>query len=313
LDKLRTAVIGVGGAGGNIVSSIYDDFGTRSGDATFSILNTDVQALESLVEKKRFNSEFNHQIGQRTTNGLGAGSVPEMGEAAAKEDIALVRSIVQDKDLIMVVAGLGGGTGSGAIPILLYEAKKAGALTICWSVIPFEYEGPKRNKIAKQALKQVDEMADSYIVISNDVVDDVVFKDAMDHINITISNGIETMLQVLLEPSLINLDFADFTTVLKGGGRCVFSYASFDGQDRPKRVSDELLKFSLQPSLSTRKIRQSVIFVRGGTDMRKDEIQIVSSSIQKKLNEDALMLLGVSVTEEKQSLDAVFFGTVEEK
>ena len=313
MNKIRTMVIGVGGAGGNIVSSIYDDFGENGVNAEFAVLNTDVQALEVLVEKRRFKEELNHQIGQRTTSGLGAGSVPEIGEAAAKEDISLVRSLVQDRDLIMVVAGLGGGTGSGAIPIILHEAKEAGVLTICWSVIPFEHEGPKRNKIAKKALKQVDELADAYIVISNDAVEDVVFKDAMDHLNLTISNGIETMLQVLLEPSLINLDFADFTTVLKGGGRCVFSYAGFDGQDRPNKVVNELLRFSLQPSLSLRKVRQSVIFVRGGIDMRKDEIKVISSTIQNKLNEDALMLLGVSVAEEKQALDAVFFGTVEEK
>jgi cell division protein FtsZ len=313
MGTVKTIVIGVGGAGGNIVGSICGALQKKNLPAEFSVLNTDVQALDSLIERSSLNPEISKQIGKRSTNGLGAGSIPDIGAAAAKEDVETIRNLVKDKDLVMVVAGMGGGTGSGATPILMHEAREAGALTICWMVIPFTCEGVKRTKIAKIAQKEAEKEADAFVVIANDVVENLVFKDAMENINSTIGNGIEVILQVLLDSSLINLDFADFKTVLKDGGRALFSYASHDGERRADKVSSDLLKFSLQPATNVKKIKQSIVFIRGGSDMRRDEIEKISSSIQHRLDEEALIVMGVSVGNEKSSLDTVFFGTMADK
>ena len=313
MDAIKTTIIGIGGAGGNIVGSVCGALKGKNLPSEFAILNTDVQALGALTKRHGLDPAIAQQIGKRSTGGLGAGSIPEIGMAAAKEDIGLIRSLVAGRDLVMVVVGEGGGTGSGAAPILMHEARAAGALTIGWLVMPFTCEGAKRNKIAKTAQKAAEKEADSFVVVANDVVGDLVFKDAMENINSTIGQGIEVMIQVLLDPSLINLDFADFRTVLKGGGRALFSYASYDGEKRADRVSDNLLKFSLQPATNARKIHQSIVFIRGGSDMRRDEIEGVSSAIQRRLDENALILMGVSVGDEKGPLDAVFFGTVAEK
>jgi cell division protein FtsZ len=310
---VKTSIIGVGGAGANIVGAICGAFKGKGLPAEFAVLNTDTQALGSIVERHGLDPAISHQIGKRSTNGLGAGSVPEIGAAAAKEDIALMRSLVQGRDLVMAVVGMGGGTGSGASPILMHEAREAGALTVCWMVMPFSCEGAKRAKIARAAQKEAEAESDAHVVVANDVVEDLVFKDAMANINSTIGRGIEVMIQVLLDPSLINLDFADFRTVLKAGGRALFSFAGYDGERRAGKVSDDLLKFSLQPATNTKRIRQCIIFIRGGSDMRRDEIEGVSTAVQKKLDEDALMLMGVSVGAEKGPLEAVFFGTMAEK
>ena len=313
MDEIKTTIIGIGGAGGNIVGSVCKVLKSRNVPAEYAILNTDVQAHGAITKRHNLDPAIAKQIGKRSTAGLGAGSVPEIGMAAAKEDIELIRGLVEDRDLVMVVVGMGGGTGSGAAPILMHEAREGGALTICWMVMPFTCEGAKRGKIAKAAQKQAEAEADAHVVVANDVVENLVFKDAMENINATIGRGIEVMIQVLLDPSLINLDFADFRTVLKDGGRALFSYASHDGEKRADKVANDLLKFSLQPATNTRKIRQSIIFIRGGSDMRRDEIEGISSAVQRKLNEDALILMGVSVGEEKGPLDTVFFGTMAEK
>lgn len=309
---LDIAVIGLGGAGGNIIAELYKSVGSQLKDVEFAALNTDVQALNILSEAG-FPDEYIYQIGERATRGLGAGSVPDVGKSAAQEDIDILRKIIADKDLVMVITGLGGGTGSGVAPVLLEEIKNEEILSLCWTVMPFEYEGAKRNKIAKKALKEIDAVTDSYVVIANDAPESLIFKDGMDEINDKISSGTQIILEVLSNPSLINLDFADFTTVLENGSKSLFNSASFDGNKRDQKVTKELLKFSLQPAASPKKVKRAMIFISGGSDMRKDELKTITDGIRKRLNDDALVVMGVSVTNDKESLDAVFLGTTGEK
>jgi cell division protein FtsZ len=135
----------------------------------------------------------------------------------------------------------------------------------------------------------------------------------MEEINTAISLGIQIVLEVLMRSSLINLDFADFTTVVKNGGRALFSFASFDGEKRDEKAVKEILKMSLQPQTSLKKIQKSILFVRGGVDMKREELKNVMTSVQKRLADDALVILGVAMRDGKQSLDIVFLGTVGSK
>ena len=309
---IKVAVLGVGGCGGNVLVNVYEQLKALDLPVEFSLLNTDVQAL-NFACGLGFPKERIFQIGERSTGGLGAGSNFEVGKAAAQEDIELLRRLISGKDLVIVVAGLGGGTGSGAVPVVLKEAKDANALTLSWFITPLEYEGYKRNEIAKKTIKEADGLADSYMVISNDAPESLIFKDSMEEINTAISLGIQIVLEVLMRSSLINLDFADFTTVVKNGGRALFSFASYDGEKRDEKSVKEILKMSLQPQTSLKKIQKSILFVRGGADMKKDELKNVMTSVQKRLADDALVILGVAMREGKQSLDIVFLGTVGSK
>lgn len=307
---IKVGVLGIGGCGGNILSDIYPSLQDLGLNIDFSILNTDVQALYASMQDKGFPKEFIHQIGERSTGGLGAGSNPEVGKSAAQEDIELIRKLIADKDLIITITGLGGGTGSGAIPIILNETRDKGVLTLGWFVMPGDFEAYKRNQIAKQALKEIDSLADSYIVISNDATESIIFKDSMEEINKTISLSIQIVLEVLMKSELVNLDFADFRTILRDGGRGLFSFGSYDGENRGERVVKDLVKLALQPNANMKKVQKAIVFVRGGSDMRKDELKGIASSVQKKLSEDALVILGVALREGKQSLEAVFLGTM---
>lgn len=307
---LKASVIGVGGCGGNVLSSVYQDLKELGLPVEFSILNTDVQALSVLVKDKQFPQNRIFQIGERSTGGLGAGSNPNVGEASAKEDVELIRTLVTDRDLVLVLVGLGGGTGSGAIPIILKEAKDAGSLTLCWCIVPALYEGPSRNRIAKTALKSTDELSDSYIVISNDAPQSVLFMDGIKEVNEVVSTSIQIILEILMLSSLVNIDFADFTTVVRNGGKMLFSFARFDGDKRSEHVVKELTKFSLQPHVVTKKISKSLVFIKGGSDMRRDELSFVVDNVRSKLSDDVLIILGVATKEEKAPLSAVFLGTV---
>lgn len=310
--KLNISVVGIGGCGGNILSGIYNDYKDSpvASNLTWAAINTDTQALRDLVDNRGFPESGICQIGDRATGGLGAGSMPKVGEAAATEDLNVIREIVNDRDMIIVAAGFGGGSGSGITPVLLREAKEAGALTLSWFIMPYEYEGRKRNNIARNAIKCIHDKSDSYVVISNDAPDSIVFQDSMSDVNNIVSKGTQIVLEVLVSPSMINLDFADFTTVVSGGGRSLFSLSSHDGEGRDKKVAKELLKFGLQPGASPGKVQKAIVFISGGSDMRKDELKVVTDSIRNKLSDQALVLLGVNTKKEKQSLDAVFLGSM---
>lgn len=303
--SIKVSIIGAGGCGGNIIADVYKDLKEFGLPVEFCALNTDVQALNSL--KDGFPNVI--QIGERSTGGLGAGSNPEVGKAAAQEDIEKIRNIINEKDLVIIIAGLGGGTGSGLVPIILKETKERDILTLCWFVIPSDFEGSGRLKIARSVLKEMPEFVDSFVVISNDATESGIFKDAMIEINNIISNGIQIVLEVLLRPSFINLDFADFRTVVKSGGKAVFSFGSFDGNNRSKNLTKEMLKFSLQTGISAKKVKKALIFVRGGSDMRKEELKDVVENVRNHISEDALIIMGISLNENKQSLDGVLLGT----
>lgn len=307
--SIQVSVLGIGGCGGNILADVYADLKDSTTPITYRIMNTDVQAL-SFVMDRGFPKDFLTQIGGNATRGLGAGSNPDVGRSAAQEDITEIRSLVTGKDLVIVITGLGGGTGSGATPVILKEAKEANALTMCCCVMPYSFESAARNSIAKKALKEIAETCDAYLAVSNDAAESLVFKDVIKEINSSVSQGIQVTLDVLLNASLVNLDFADFTTVIKNGGKTYFSYACFDGDKRDEKIVKELTRLKLYPGASLKKIQRAVIFVRGGSDMRKEELKTIVNSIQEKLSEDVLVLMGVSVKESKSTIEAAFVGVV---
>lgn len=305
---LKITVLGVGGCGCNILADIYKDLSSFKDKVDFHALNTDVQALNLITESKQFPKELTYQIGERTTKGMGAGSKPDVGKSAAQEDIELIRSLIAEKDLIIIITGLGGGSGSGATPVILKEAKELGILTLVFAIMPSDYEGLQRNKIAKDALKEIKESSDTFITIHNDASESLIFKDALDEINSAISMGIQVILDVIISASIINLDFADFITIVKNGSKGYFSYASFDGDKRDEKVVKELARTALQPKTTLKKVQKAVMFIRGGSDMRKDEIKTVVGGLRDKLAEDSLVIMGVTLKENKTSLDAVFLG-----
>ena len=310
---LKISVLGVGGCGNNILADIYKDLSNFKDKVDFYALNTDVQALNLIIDTKQFPKELAYQIGERTTKGMGAGSKPDVGKSAAQEDIELIRTLITGKDLLIIITGIGGGTGSGVTPEVLREAKELDVLTIVFTIKPSDYEGLQRNKIAKDALKEIKEMSDTFITIHNDASESLIFKDSLDEINSAVSMGIQVILDVITNPSVINLDFADFTTIVKNGSKGYFSYASFDGDKRDERVVKELARTALQPKTTLKRVRKAVMFVRGGSDMRKDEIKTVVGGLRDKLADDSLVIMGVALKENKTSLDAVFLGVTGDK
>ncbi len=313
---LNVAVLGLGGCGGNVLASVFnklrkqvDQDGKYIDHLDFTIINTDVQALNGHKTNEDFPEDGLFQIGERATRGLGAGSDPDVGRVAALEDVIRIRQLIEDKDLVIAIVGLGGGTGSGITPVILDECVKMGIMTLTWSIIPFEYEGPKRNRIANKTLLQIERLTNSYVLVSNDAPESLTFKEGVEEINDVVSKGVHLMLEVLATPTMINLDFADFTTVLGDGYRTMFSYSSHDGSKRAERIGKELLEMKLQPGINLKRINKAVVFIRGGLDMRKDEIKIIMDITRKRLDKNALVLMGVAIKEDKDSIDAMVLGT----
>ncbi|AKJ20562.1 cell division protein FtsZ [Mycoplasmopsis synoviae] len=239
VSKIKLCVIGVGGGGNNAVKMIQ---AAGFSNVNFIIANTDDQALS-------LNPCENKISLGKDTRGLGAGSDPEIGEKSARESVDEIEEALKDADVVLVTAGLGGGTGTGAAPVIAEAAKKMGALTIGIVTTPFSYEGPKRKRIAKNGIQELSKVVDSYIVLSNDKLaenfGDLPIEDSFQLANITLKNIILAFHDILYRIGTINIDYADVVKILGGSGLAVVGIGQATGKDRATKAVEKAFEQNL--------------------------------------------------------------------
>ena len=287
-QSARMKVVGVGGAGGNAVNRMIDE---DLEGAEFISVNTDAQAL------KGSRAQATLQIGKKLTRGLGAGARPEIGRQAIAESSDDVRRTLDGADLVFVAAGMGGGTGTGAAPMVAEIARELGALTIGIVTRPFSFEGKKRDHQAAQGLAELRRCVDTLIVVPNDRILAVVpkgttFKDALkkaDEVLLHATQGISDLIRVSGE---VNVDFADVRTIMACRGAALMGSGFGEGENRSQEAAQEAISSPLLDSVSIRGAKGVLLNITGGMDLAIDEVTQISTLIQEEAGEDAEIIFG---------------------
>lgn len=291
--KPRITVFGVGGAGGNAVNNMITA-GLMGVD--FVVANTDAQALTSSKAERVI------QMGVQVTEGLGAGSQPEVGRAAAEECIDEIVDHLSNTHMCFVTAGMGGGTGTGAAPVVAQLAREAGALTVGVVTKPFMFEGRQRARRAEQGLRMLGEHVDTLITIPNEKLmtladDELTFVDAFRKADEVLYQAVKGISDLITLDGIVNVDFADVTTVMSGMGRALMGTGCAKGEGRAKIAAEQAVTSPLLDDISVQGATGVLINVVGGPDMRMKEIQEAASLIQEQAHEDANIIFGASIDE----------------
>ena len=282
-------VIGVGGAGGNAVNSMVADASVNAVD--FMIANTDAQALNSSPVQSKL------QLGGKITKGLGAGANPDVGRRAAEEDLDAIMKEVMGSDILFLTGGLGGGTGSGALPVIATAAKEMGVLTVAVVTKPFLFEGKRRLKHAEEAIKQLEGVVDTLIVVPNqrllEIVDaKISMLDAFSMSNDILKQAIKGISDIITKSGHINVDFADVKTIMKGMGLALMGTGVATGLDRAKVAALQAISSPLLENVSIAGARGVLINITGNKDLGLYEINEAASLIYDMVSEDAEIILG---------------------
>ena len=287
----RIKVIGVGGGGGNAVNRMV-----RVGldGVEFIVANTDLQALRNNAAQVKL------QIGSKLTKGLGAGADPNVGRSAALEDTDKIIQALDGADMIFVTTGLGGGTGTGAAPVIASLASELGALTIAVVTKPFKFEGKKRLLQAERGLEQLRDCVDTIITIPNERLLTIIDRttsltDAFCTADDVLRQAIQGISDLILVPGLINLDFADVKTIMAGMGLAMMGTGVAEGQDRAMEAARRAISSPLLEGASVNGARGVIINVTGGPDLSLVEISEASSIVQEAADEDANIIFGAVV------------------
>ncbi len=288
----KIKVIGVGGAGNNAVNRLIES-GLKS--AEYIVVNTDNQTLARSKATNRI------QIGVKLTKGLGAGADPTVGKAAAEENKDVVQEMLKDTDLLFITAGMGGGTGTGAAPVIAKIAKDMKILTVAVVTLPFSFEGKRRMDFALSGVEELRKSVDSIIVIPNDKIRDVVpkgtpFPEALKVADEVLRQGIRGIAELIVNSSLINLDFADVKTTLKARGLAHMGIGVAKGE---KRISDAVRCAVCSPLLNTTiEGASSVILnVVGGKDLSLDEVTMAADLVKGVIDYSANVIFGACIDE----------------
>jgi cell division protein FtsZ len=288
IANARMKVVGVGGAGGNAINRMIDE---ELEGVEFISMNTDGQALKSSK------AQITLQIGKKLTRGLGAGARPEVGRQALAESEEEVRRALEGADLVFVTAGMGGGTGTGAAPLVAEIARDMGALTIGVVTKPFSFEGKKRARQAMQGLAELRRSVDTMILVPNDRLLAVVpkgtcFKDALkkaDEVLLNATQGISDLIRVTGE---INVDFADVRTVMSARGPALMGSGFGEGDNRAQEAAQEAISSPLLDDVSIAGAKGVLINITGGMDLAIDEVTTISSIIQEEAGDEAEIIFG---------------------
>lgn len=289
----RITVIGVGGAGGNAVNNMIR---SNLEGVDFLVANTDAQALrESLAEKRL-------QIGGETTEGLGAGSKPEMGRLSAEEDIEEVMKSIKGSHMLFVTAGMGGGTGTGAAPVIAKAAREMGILTIGVVTKPFNFEGVHRMKTADRGIEDIQGCVDTLIVIPNQnlfrlATDKTTFADAFNMADNVLYSGVRGVTDLMIMPGLINLDFADVKSVMSEMGKAMMGTGEAEGDNRAIEAAESAISNPLLDDVSMRGAKGVLINITGGLDMTLFEVDEAANRIREEVDESANIIFGSTFDE----------------
>ena len=291
--QARIKVIGVGGSGGNAINTMIN-FGLEG--VQFITVNTDAQALNANSAAERI------AIGANITRGLGAGADPERGRKAALEDAQRLKEALEGADMVFVTAGMGGGTGTGAAPVVAQLAREAGALTVGVVTKPFLFEGRQRARRAEQGLRMLGEHVDTLITIPNEKLmsladDELTFVDAFRKADEVLYQAVKGISDLITLDGIVNVDFADVTTVMSGMGRALMGTGCAKGEGRAKIAAEQAVTSPLLDDISVQGATGVLINVVGGPDMRMKEIQEAASLIQEQAHEDANIIFGASIDE----------------
>ncbi|MDP6641909.1 MAG: cell division protein FtsZ [Candidatus Nanoarchaeia archaeon] len=294
-QQARIKVVGTGGGGNNTITRM-SDIGIKG--AELIAVNTDAQdLLYTSAESKIL-------IGRESTKGLGAGSVPQIGEDAARESEHSLKQVLQNSDLVFVTCGLGGGTGTGSSPVICDVAKKLGALTVAIVTIPFEMEGQRRYENSLVGLEKLENIVDTLIVIPNDklveLAPDLPLQVAFKIADEILTNAVKGIAELVTKAGLVNLDFADIRAVMGKGGVAMIGVGESDTEDRAEEAVQKALTNPLL-DVDVTGANGALINVSGGKDMTLDEAKKVVEAVSAKLNEDARIIWGAQISEDLES------------
>ncbi|WP_043620848.1 cell division protein FtsZ [Ensifer sp. ZNC0028] len=295
----KITVIGVGGGGGNAINNMINE-GLQGVD--FVVANTDAQALAMSKSSRII------QLGAAVTEGLGAGSLPDVGRAAAEESIDEIMDHLGGTHMCFVTAGMGGGTGTGAAPVIAAAARKAGILTVGVVTKPFSFEGKRRMETAEQGIERLREAADTVIVIPNQnlfrIADaKTTFADAFVIADRVLYSGVGCITDLIVKEGLINLDFADVKSVMKGMGRAMMGTGEATGEGRALKAAEAAIANPLLDEVSMRGARGVLISISGGMDMTLFEVDEAATRIREEVYDEADIVVG-SIFD--RSLDGTF-------
>ncbi|MFH1181287.1 MAG: cell division protein FtsZ [bacterium] len=291
IRRTKIRVVGIGGGGGNIVAEIA----SRVKGASFVIANTDKQAIkESGLSKNIF------QFGESLTHGLGTGMNPEAGRAAAESDKERIKKILQDQDLVILIATLGGGAGSGAVPVFAQVSRNLKNLTFGIFTLPFKFEGERKMEIALASLEQLRPNLNAFVLLPNERIFQIVDKNtpltkAFLAINKILSESLGGLIRTVFSPGLINIDFADLKTVLNSRGK--LAYLNIVEVPKSETSAKDCIEKLLNSPLYPYGIRgaKGVIFnIEGEKDLKLDEIRQISEGVAKVASKDAKIIFGVA-------------------
>ncbi len=284
-------VIGVGGGGGNAVSYMVES-GIEGVD--FICANTDAQALKNIRVKTGL------QIGCNITKGLGAGANPDVGRQAAMEDRDRIQEVIEGADMLFITAGMGGGTGTGAAPIVAQVAKEMGILTVAVVTRPFSMEGAKRSAIASQGIAELGKYVDSLITIPNEKLLSVLgaettLLDAFGSANQVLQGAVQGIAELITRPGLINVDFADVRTVMSEMGMAMMGSGTASGEDRAREAAEAAASSPLLEDINLAGANGILVNVTAGMDLSIGEFQEVGETIREFASDDATVVVGTVI------------------
>ena len=284
-------VIGVGGGGGNAVEHMVRE---RIEGVEFFAVNTDAQALRKTAVGQTI------QIGSGITKGLGAGANPEVGRNAADEDREALRAALDGADMVFIAAGMGGGTGTGAAPVVAEVAKDLGILTVAVVTKPFNFEGKKRMAFAEQGITELSKHVDSLITIPNDKLLKVLGRgisllDAFGAANDVLKGAVQGIAELITRPGLMNVDFADVRTVMSEMGYAMMGSGVASGEDRAEEAAEMAISSPLLEDIDLSGARGVLVNITAGFDLRLDEFETVGNTIRAFASDNATVVIGTSL------------------
>ncbi|MDB5415804.1 MAG: cell division protein FtsZ [Rubritepida sp.] len=290
----RIAVIGVGGGGTNAVNNMIN---LGLDGVEFIVANTDAQALVNSRAERRV------QLGPHLTQGLGAGAKPEIGRAAAEEATDELARHLEGCHMVFVTAGMGGGTGTGAAPVIARMARERGILTVGVVTKPFDFEGPKRKRSADLGLEELQQFVDTLIVIPNQNLfrlanERTTFAEAFKMADNVLYMGVRGVTDLMVNPGLVNLDFADIRTVMAEMGKAMMGTGESEGEDRAVKAAEAAISNPLLEDTSMRGAKGVLINITGGLDMTLFEVDEAAMRIRREVDEDANIIFGSSIDEQ---------------
>jgi len=287
----KIKVIGVGGAGGNAINNMIAS-GLKN--VNFIAANTDLQALEANQAPVKI------QLGPNVTRGLGAGAKPEIGRQAAMESVDQIKEVLEGSDMVFITAGMGGGTGTGAAPVIAQISKEIGALTVAVVTKPFKFEGKKRLEIALEGIEQLKEVVDTIITIPNDRLFTSLQKtptliDAFKKADEVLYYAVKGIADLITIPGLVNVDFADVRTIMEEKGLALMGTGTASGENRAVEAAQKAINSPLLEDVSIKGAKGVLMNITASSDMTLEEVEAASSLIYEEAADDAHIIWGTVI------------------